>query len=189
MKTLDVFKVQVQKLFSNVNPDKKIKTLTIIGLLGILLIFLSSGFSFNEKKDKDTKENSTYLKTLENRVLGVVKSIKGVGEVNVMVTLEGGVEYVFAQEQKQSEDKTEDFDGPNTKKRQQRDNSEEKYILVDGENGKREALIKTELEPKVKGVVIVCEGADDLVVQRRVLEAVTIALDISSTRVCITKLN
>lgn len=43
------------------------------------------------------------------------------------------------------------------------------------------------IEPKVRGVVIVCDGGDDPLVISRVLDAVTKALNISSDKVCITK--
>ena len=43
------------------------------------------------------------------------------------------------------------------------------------------------IEPKVRGVVVVCEGGDDPMTVSRVLEAVTKALNISSDKVCITK--
>ena len=43
------------------------------------------------------------------------------------------------------------------------------------------------IEPKVRGVVIVCDGGDDPIVAARVLEAVTKSLDINSDKVCITK--
>ena len=43
------------------------------------------------------------------------------------------------------------------------------------------------IEPKVRGVVVVCEGGDDPVIVSHVLEAVTKALSISSDKVCITK--
>ena len=59
---------------------------------------------------------------------------------------------------------------------------------MDGSDGK-EALIKTQIEPKVKGVVIVCSGGEQALVQQRVIDAVTIALDIDSSKVCVTKLN
>lgn len=51
-----------------------------------------------------------------------------------------------------------------------------------------QGLLVTELQPTVKGVVIVCEGGDQPLVQQRVTDAVTIALNISSKRVCVTKL-
>jgi stage III sporulation protein AG len=189
MEILQNLKEKWKNIFLNSKADKRVKALTLLGLIGIVLIFLSSSFSFETSQAKPVDDKTDYLNKLENRVLNIVKCIEGVGEVNVMITLEGGVEYVFAQEQKQSADKTEDYDGNSTKKIQQRDNNEEKYIIVDGENGKREALIKTKLEPKVKGVVIVCEGADNAVVEQRVLSAITTALDISTSKVCVTKLN
>ena len=43
------------------------------------------------------------------------------------------------------------------------------------------------IEPKVRGVVVVCEGGDDPIVVSRVLEAVTKSLDLHADKVCITK--
>ena len=61
------------------------------------------------------------------------------------------------------------------------------HPVSETENG-RQGLLVTELQPTVKGVVIVCEGGDQPLVQQRVTDAVTIALNISSKRVCVTKL-
>lgn len=46
-----------------------------------------------------------------------------------------------------------------------------------------------EIEPHIRGVLVVCEGGDDAVVIERITEAVTKALDISTAKVCITKLS
>ncbi len=45
-----------------------------------------------------------------------------------------------------------------------------------------------EIEPKIRGVVVVCEGGDDPVVVDRVNEIVTKALNISAAKVCVTRL-
>ena len=45
-----------------------------------------------------------------------------------------------------------------------------------------------ELEPRVKGVVVVCEGGDRPEVVGKVVDAVTVALDISSARVSVSRL-
>lgn len=45
-----------------------------------------------------------------------------------------------------------------------------------------------EIEPIIRGVVVACDGGDDPVVIERVLNVVTKALNISSAKVCITKL-
>jgi stage III sporulation protein AG len=52
------------------------------------------------------------------------------------------------------------------------------------------AAAKTkEIEPRVRGVLVLCEGGGDAVVAERVTEAVTKALDISTAKVCIAKLS
>ena len=45
------------------------------------------------------------------------------------------------------------------------------------------------ITPIVRGVVIVCDGGDDPLVVSRVMSAVTKSLDISSNKVCVTKLS
>lgn len=46
-----------------------------------------------------------------------------------------------------------------------------------------------EIEPKIRGVVVACFGGDDPVVIGKVSEIVTKVLNISSARVCVTKLD
>ena len=66
-------------------------------------------------------------------------------------------------------------------------------IFLTMDNGGENVYLKNtdtktvSIEPKVRGVVIVCEGGDDPVVVSHVLEAVTKALSISSDKVCISK--
>lgn len=58
------------------------------------------------------------------------------------------------------------------------------YVYLDNSTTKTK-----EIEPVIRGVLVVCEGGDDPVVIERVTEAVTKALDISTAKVCITKLS
>ena len=64
---------------------------------------------------------------------------------------------------------------------------ETNYIIVEDADGAQKALAVTQVQPVVKGVVIVCEGGDNPSVQQRVTDAVTTALNLSSARVCVVK--
>lgn len=179
-----------EKLLFFLKSDKKIIIIFFIGILGICIIFFSSIFDKKENVQSVSSNefsSNEYIKNLENKILDIVGNVKGVGKANVMVTLENSVEYVYAGEEKKTTDSTQDISGSDSKKIQQKDNYERKLILVDGSNGNREALIKKQIEPTIKGVVIVCEGGDDIIVKERVISAITTALSISSTRVCVTK--
>jgi stage III sporulation protein AG len=66
-------------------------------------------------------------------------------------------------------------------------------IFLTMDNGGESVYLKNtdtktvSIEPKVRGVVVVCDGGDDPVVVSRVMDAVTKALNIRSDKVCITK--
>ena len=53
------------------------------------------------------------------------------------------------------------------------------------DNGKKEALVKKTLEPKISGAVVVCEGGDNIQISEKVIRAVSTALGISSSKVCV----
>lgn len=126
---------------------------------------------------------------LEQRLSGIVENIAGVGRAKVMVTFESGVEYIYAKEERRVTDRYEDTDAASGTSLQQKDNTETSYILVDGGAGKKQALVEKQIEPVVRGVVVLCEGADDPVVERRVTEAVSTALGISTSRICVIKIS
>ncbi len=183
-------KDKTKSFFQN---DKKVKILAAVLIAGIVLIALSefwpSGSRSKAKQDsQDTKATQQYTQELEDKIKGIVGSISGVGDLKVLVTLESSEETVYAQETKTSVDSTQDAMNQNGKT-QLKESTEQKYLLVEGEDGKKQALVKTTKEPAVKGIVIVCEGGDRTAVKAEVIDAVTTALDISSSRVCVTKID
>lgn len=158
------------------------------GLVGMALILASEFWPGQRPPVRPPKPRAEdFLEKTEAKLADVVGSIQGAGKCRIMVTLENGVEYVYATQQKVNTDRQEGTDG-NSSKLNQRDDTEESIVIVETENGRGRGCWVTELQPTVKGVVIVCEGGDQPLVQQRVTDAVTIALNISSKRVCVTKL-
>ncbi len=180
-----------EKIKTLLCSEGKVKIIVLLGLCGIALILLSELLPKQSKKQEPqpqvSQTNAAYASQLEDKIYALVTSIDGVGKARVLVTLESGVEYVYANAEKKITDVTQDYSENGVKKLHEKDNSENSYILVDNGNGK-EALIKTQIEPKVKGVVVVCEGAESIEVEERIINAVKTALDLSSTQVCITKM-
>lgn len=165
------------------------KWIIAAGLLGMALIFLSEFWPSSTQTSSagKTLTSEEFVQKLEQRLTEVVGNIDGAGQNRVMVTLENGVQYVYATEQKTGSNRVEDT-GDSSNRLSQQDDSEESVIVVDAEDG-RKGLLVTELEPIVKGVVVVCEGGDQEDVQQRVSQAVTTALNITSKRVYVTKLS
>lgn len=160
--------------------------LLAVGFLAIGLILLSELWpkpTVSAAKTGISAEE--YAAKMEQRLQEIVQGIEGAGECRVMVTLENGVEYVYATQQKVNTNRVEKNDGDNTNLSLQ-DGTEDSIIIVDTDAGKQGLLI-TEIQPTVKGVVVVCSGGDNPLVQERVTKAVTTVLNIASGRVCVTK--
>ena len=151
----------------------------------MVLIMLSS-FDFNKNKEKINTDNTNaeYIENMEKRIKDLIEQTNGAGECEVLITLESGEENIYAVEKRLSKDLSEDTDGEVSKRIQKSDNTEDSYIIIDSENGKQ-ALIKKVLEPKVQGVVIICDGGENQIVIARITEIITTALNIPSTKVCV----
>lgn len=176
-----------RKLKELFKADKKLVLLCTAGLVGILLLVVSSVFPQSEKKEEKDAATSvaheTYAEDIEKKLTDIISSIDGAGKTSVMVTLESGTEQVYAKNEKIKNDSSADESKLNE------DFSDEKeYVLIetDGDDG---GLIIKLIQPKIRGVAVVCEGGGNDAVRQEITQAVTAVLDISSSRVYIAKMS
>lgn len=167
----DAFKVLSEKL----KCDKKRLFIIVAGIVGILLLVVSEFIPEGEENVEITENDdemsfTSYEKDIEERLKNLLESIDGAGKVQVMVTIESGDEKVYATESKKSEN-----------------NEEKNYVLVDIEGSDSGLLLKI-AQPEIRGVAIVCQGADSPTVRNAVVGAVTSVLGISSNRVNVSKM-
>ena len=182
-----------QRLAEN---EKYRKIIVVAGLAGIALILISGNLkSCDGSPSAQTQPVSSqpaataeqYEKSLEEDLTAIIAQISGVGNVKVLVTLDKTAEYVYATEDKQSRQQTSESDGSQTGKSEDDYSDETNYLLIKNSDGSEQALRVTEIQPLVKGVVVVCDGGGDPSVQQSVTDAVTTALHITSVRVCVIK--
>lgn len=176
----------LKQLLAFMKGGKGQNLIIALGLIGIFLIMLTTFWPKSEEKPANTPSSVSaeeYVQRLEQRLEEAIGKIEGVGACKVMVTLENGVEHVYASQQKIDSNRVED-NGTNSTKLSQRDNTEESIVVVDTGDG-RNGLLITEIQPTIKGVVVVCSGGHDPQVQERVIKAVTTVLNITSKRVCV----
>lgn len=173
--------------------DKTLKIVVFAGALIILLLFLSTLFGGKEDENITKTKNKAelaqdsgqaeavgqeeYKNLLQAEIKGLLENIKGVGKVQVFITLESGFENIYVTE--------ENLDLDTSGETSQRRSSEKKTLLVENENGRKTALLKKVVNPVVGGVVAVCEGGDDPVVVKNATEALVAALCVNTTRICV----
>lgn len=174
--------LQLKNFINRLKIDKKTALFVVIGFTAILIIFLSElNNSGSEEINIDTEEMSsvTYCEYLEDKVKEIVESIDGAGEAKVMITLSETTEYIYATNDKDSRKSDENADDSTF---------ENDYVIIENNSNDTGLLIKT-IEPKVRGVAVVCEGGNDSTVQRQIYSAVSAVLNISTSRISISKLN
>lgn len=157
-----------------------------LGLLGMLLIVLSDRIFVSGQKKTHSVENTEsgdtlrqYVETLETRTEKMLLSIDGAGQCRVMITAEASREQEFAVDRNQTQD---------TDSSRQKSQQETQIVMFENNNGKKNALVRRVLEPKIRGVLILCEGAERPVVAERVTQAAKTLLGVSANKICVTKL-
>lgn len=141
----------------------------VICIVVVLFFFLSN---LGESKLFKTSDQSTvdYGASLENRLKNILSDVDGVGKVNVFVSIDGSDSEVVL---KEKEEKIEN--GVKT--------YSETVVLVGG----KPYVISTQ-NPKVVGICVVCEGADNLSVKMQITEIISTTLKLDATCVRIIKM-
>lgn len=170
----DLIKNYIQKL-------KNPRVLIIIGAVGIALIFLSSiGGEEGGTQNFDDFSIEEYKESLEEDIERLVKSISGSRKVTVVITLESGVNYQYADVIEEADESKSETD-----KNSQKNEFHQNYITVKKSDGSEEAILISKQMPEIRGVAIVCPGGDNAALNKKIQNAVTSALNITSKRVYI----
>lgn len=162
------------------------KKLVIIGIIGIVLIGVSSFIPKGAKKESEITLNSSdidteeYREGLQKQIKEMVSGITGDKNVTVIITLETGIRREYAGETEDSSSQKSDENGSDTST-----DKRKKAITVKTSDGSEEALIITEYMPQIRGVAIVCNTFGSEQIKETISGAVTAALGITSKRVYI----
>lgn len=170
-----------------------------LGLIGILLLIFGSFFDGNLLSSKivpisETKEDSTiitsksmdasYEKNLENKLTQLLSRTKGAGNVAVSITVEGSAR----QEHEKNivkETKTVQEKDTSGGIRTTTETKENQQVLVNKENGVDKPVMLREINPEIKGVLVIADGAGDSVVKANLTKAVETGLGIASYKITV----
>ena len=149
--------------------------LVLLFALGIFLVL----FSGEEKKEevaeiKMSFDEEKYEEMLEKRLKNIIEKMDGVGEVSVMVTLEGSALYTYAI------DTTQNISGDGDSKK------ESTVVLSTSQTNNKEAVVSGYTLPKVKGASVVCSKKLTPTQRSNVIGVVGASLGISSAKICVT---
>ena len=173
----------LKNILSGLKLSKKNIAMIVLAVV-VLLLLLFSELSGDEAKEKNIDSNATvyaedYIKETEKRLEGVLSGLNGAGKVKVMITLESCYENVYAKGYT-----SKSKEGENEESRE----TAEEYIIVKQGSNNEECLVIKVYEPRVKGVAVIAQGADNINVKQAITDTVCALFDISSASVSVEKM-
>lgn len=161
--------------------NKKVRHIAIaIIILAIVALYFSSFGSENlTKEEADAKVKQD----LQEELSDALSQVENAGKVKVVITYESGGELIPGYSS-QTNTSTSESDGKSNKTV-----SQQSSPITINENGGTSALIVQEIEPEVKGVLVVAQGAGNIKVKMDLLNAVTTLLNVSADKVEILKMS
>ncbi len=159
---------------------KKNGNALLIGALGLiaLLTVIQPGNSGEETAEIQVDAYSAgYATELESRLCSIISGINGVNSCEVMVTLDGGVEYIYASDSQHSQSSGEN-------KGESSEGKSSLTVISDKQSGEKAVVVK-EIYPEIKGVAVVCKGIDSPAVTLAVTDTASTVLGISADKVCV----
>lgn len=126
---------------------------------------------------------------LENRLTDILSKIQDAGKVTVMITLKTGTEIIPAKDETVSDKTTNENDTEGGTRTINEKNTSEQVVFMNDQGGTSKPLVLKEINPEIKGVIIVAEGAKDPKVKLKLTEAVQTVLDVPAYRVSVFESN
>lgn len=185
-------KKSYKEIISSIGMDK----LIIIAICGIVLVILSvPGKSSNKNKGTITTETTmeatktissdTYVLAQEEKLKSILRKVKGVGEVDVMITLKDAGEKVVLKEMPYSKTQQNDKDSTGGTSEKSEYTSEEVVIYEKDSNGVMIPYVVKNNNPSIEGVVVVAKGGDNANVELKITEIVEALFNISSHKISV----
>lgn len=125
-----------------------------------------------------------YEQAYESQLKEILQKIVGVGEVEVMVTIESTEEATVEKNSKDTQQVTNEKDQTGAT-RHITDVTRSGDAVILNESGSQSPLVLKYVKPKIRGVVVVAKGAENLTVKKLLLEAVERGLDVPPHRISV----
>ncbi|MBQ9949417.1 MAG: hypothetical protein IJO93_01705 [Clostridia bacterium] len=178
MKQNNIFKQITEAMRKN--KKLEIAVYAIIAACIVILCLFSSDTKKESEKEKVNVQVMQGDETdVEMRLANILSKIRGAGKVQVMITYDSTAELVPAMSVTGESSQTE-AGGTNS----YNESSSNQPATVNN-GGEQEAIVLKEIQPKVRGVIVIAEGAADISVKLNLeyATAAVLGLDVSEVEV------
>ena len=157
----------ISTFLEKIRTNKKVQYIIITVFVAVILcLLLFGGTSKQTNIVKSSDPISNYVLSLENKLSNVLSNVSGAGNVSVVISVESGMETVLAMQTIIKESASGQIE------------TQTSPIIINGKT-----VVLKEMYPKVKGVLIVAEGANSIAVMTKLQQATMSLLDIEINQI------
>lgn len=169
---------KIKPFFETLSENKKLAAIISLGLVGMMLIALSSFGGEKKRNEEKPKEQIQFVESgeFEKTISDFLSNISGAGRVEVMLTYDSGKESVYATDNGENSLKGENG-------REEIKTSSE-HIIIKTDSGESGLEIK-EIYPKIRGVAVICDGGSNPVIKEQITLLLCALFDINSTQISV----
>ncbi|MCS7461643.1 stage III sporulation protein AG [Paenibacillus doosanensis] len=190
------------------NGTKRVKTfrwLLLMGLAGAAFMILNTYITvkdvdpinegraspqpqsqpaFASGSSKERTAFREYEDAYESQLKEILSKIVGVGDVEVLITIDSTEEVAVERNTKESQQVTDEKDQHGATRHVTDVTRSGEVVLYEVSNGKQPLVLKY-IKPKIRGVLVVARGAENLTVKKMITEAVERGLDVPANKISI----
>lgn len=190
---MEIFK-KLKAVVEGQDRKKLIENTVIVIIVGVIIII--AGSTLFKVKGTDASQKETVPKAIvsgnlavsgesedESRLKVLLSQMKGVGNVDVMITYTTSSENVPAYDTKKNQSGTQEKDSGGGTRNISQEEYDSTLAYEDSSDGGKKPVILKEIEPEVKGVLVVADGADNAEVREKICSSVMVVLDVPAHKV------
>lgn len=175
-----------------------IDKLIIMLLAGVFLIILSIPESFTKDKKDKSNNNLTnineelneyssykYEDKLEEKLEKALEKIDGVGKTEVIITLKTSSEKVVLKDSQTSSENLNETDANGGNRISESTTNSEDTVIINNS----EPYILKEIEPKIEGILIIAQKADNEQIIKEIENVAMVLFDVSKHKIKVMKMS
>jgi stage III sporulation protein AG len=198
-----------QKVGGGPGGPKRVGTfrwLMLLGLLGVALMILNSFLNiktveqpqedpggapappaqqaFAGKAGNERSGFRDYEDAYSGAIKDILQKVVGIGDVEVLVTIESTEETIVHSNTKETQQITNEKDQNGSTRHITEISRSGEVVLYEASGGQTPIVLK-KIKPRIRGVVVVAKGAENLTVKQMIAEAVGRGLDVPAHRISV----
>ena len=177
-----MIKEKISEIF---NKNKNMQLLYIILITGVVIIlFANSALSKSTSKStaKTSYKNESFITdesdNLQRELAQILSQIRGAGKVSVMLTYDETGEKHYAADV--TSENSRSTDGESNARAQIQSKQTSKLVTPSNE-----PILTKQSYPKVRGVIVVCDGGADIQVKADITNALKAVLDVDDHKISV----